>query len=83
MQELSPIYTVSKKTPPILLLHGTQDTIVPLEQSERFITRVKEMGVPAQLIIHQGGEHGWAETWESDLNLLADWFEKYLLVTKK
>ncbi len=83
MQELSPIYAVSKQTPPILLLHGTQDTIVPLEQSERFIARVKELGVPAQLIIHQGGEHGWAETWESDLNLLADWFEKYLLGIKK
>ena len=83
MQQLSPIYAVSKETPPILLLHGTQDTIVPLEQSQRFIARVKEQGIPAQLIIHQEGEHGWAETWESDLNLLADWFEKYLLGTKK
>jgi acetyl esterase/lipase len=82
MQELSPIYAVSKQTPPVLLLHGTQDTIVPLEQSQRFIARVKEMGVPAQLIIHQGGEHGWTETWESDLNILADWFEKYLLGAK-
>ncbi len=82
MQELSPIYAVSKQMPPVLLLHGTQDTIVPLEQSQRFIARVKEQGVPAQLIIHQGGEHGWAETWESDLNVLADWFEKYLLGTK-
>jgi acetyl esterase/lipase len=83
MQELSPIYAVSKQMSPILILHGTQDTIVPLEQSERFIARVKEVGVPAQLIIHQGGEHGWAETWESDLNHLVDWFEKYLLGTKK
>ncbi|MBD2757647.1 alpha/beta hydrolase [Spirosoma validum] len=83
MQALSPINAVSKDTPPTLLLHGTVDPIVPLEQSERFIAKLKETGVPAQLIIHQGGAHGWDETWESDLGVLADWFEKYLVVKRE
>ncbi|MBD2704015.1 alpha/beta hydrolase [Spirosoma sp. BT702] len=78
MQSLSPINFVTKETPPTLLLHGTVDPIVPLEQSERFIAKLKETGVPAELIIHKGGAHGWDETWESDLNVVADWFEKYL-----
>lgn len=78
MQKLSPIQFISKETPPTLLLHGTVDPLVPLEQSERFIAKLKETGVPAQLIIHQGGAHGWDETWESDLGVVADWFQKYL-----
>ena len=83
MQALSPIQAISADTPPTLLLHGTIDPIVPLEQSERFIVKLKATGVPAQLIIHQGGAHGWAETWESDLGVLANWFEKYLTTNRK
>lgn len=78
MQKLSPYNAISNDDPPTLILHGTVDPIIPLEQSERFITQLKKAGVPAQLIIHQGGAHGWDETWESDLGVLADWFEKYL-----
>ncbi|SFD30531.1 alpha/beta hydrolase [Spirosoma endophyticum] len=83
MQSLSPYLAISNDDPPTLLLHGTEDPIVPLEQSKRFIERLKAVGVPAQLIVHQGGAHGWEETWESDLNVLADWFEKYLPVARK
>ncbi|GAB4038068.1 hypothetical protein GCM10028774_35150 [Spirosoma jeollabukense] len=83
MQSLSPYHAISKDDPPTLLLHGTKDPIVPLEQSKRFVERLKAVGVPAQLIVHQGGGHGWEETWESDLNVLADWFEKYLPVARK
>lgn len=83
MQDLSPINAVTPDDPPTLLLHGTVDPIVPLEQSERFIAKLKETGVPAQLIIHQGGAHGWDETWESDLGVVADWFAKYLSAERK
>jgi acetyl esterase/lipase len=83
MQKLSPYHEISTDDPPTLILHGTVDPIIPLEQSERFIAQLKKVGVPAQLIIHQGGAHGWDETWESDLGVLADWFEKYLLTERK
>ncbi|RRA97622.1 alpha/beta hydrolase [Larkinella rosea] len=78
MQDLSPFHAISKDSAPTLILHGTVDPLVPLEQSERFIAKLKSQGVPAQLIIHQGGAHGWDETWETDLGVLADWFEKYM-----
>lgn len=83
MQALSPIRAITANTPPTLLLHGTVDPIVPLEQSQRFVAALKAVGVSSQLIIHQGGAHGWDETWESDLGVLADWFEKYLPVNGK
>ncbi|ADB40359.1 alpha/beta hydrolase [Spirosoma linguale] len=78
MASLSPFMAIASDTAPTLILHGTVDPIVPLEQSERFIDKLKKTGVPAQLIVHQGGGHGWDETWESDLDVLAGWFEKYL-----
>ncbi|QDK78290.1 alpha/beta hydrolase [Spirosoma sp. KCTC 42546] len=83
MQKLSPYNAISNDDPPTLVLHGTVDPLIPLEQSERFIAQLKKAGVPAQLIIHQGGAHGWDETWESDLGVLADWFEKYLGANQK
>lgn len=83
MRGLSPIRFITSNTPPTLLLHGTADPLVPLEQSQRFVDSLKESNVPAQLIIHQGGGHGWAETWESDLGVVADWFQRCLRAEQK
>lgn len=35
-REISPIFHVGKRLPPVLITHGDADTLVPLEQSQRF-----------------------------------------------
>lgn len=40
-QKLSPIYHLGRNTPPILIIHGDADTLVPIEQSEWFIDRAE------------------------------------------
>lgn len=35
-RRLSPLFHIDDRTPPVLLLHGTQDTVVPHSDSERF-----------------------------------------------
>lgn len=73
----SPIYFVTTNLPPILIHHGDADTLVPLEQSERFVIRAREAGRPVELVVHRGGEHGW---WTMPLDIIqfADWFDRHL-----
>lgn len=49
---------VSKNYPPTLMIHGTNDTDVPHEQSLIMAREFKKRGVPHRLISVQGGEHG-------------------------
>ena len=53
-----PVKNVSKKFPPTLLIHGTDDTDVPFEQSQMMADRFREYGVEHELIAIPGGEHG-------------------------
>jgi acetyl esterase/lipase len=46
----SPITHVTADDPPFLLIHGTQDTVVPFEQSQLMYDRLLSMNIPAQLV---------------------------------
>ncbi len=74
---ISPIYAVSKQTPPTLIMHGDKDTLVPLQQARSMVDRLKEAGVTSELIVKKGGGHGWLGI-ASDVNKFADWFDRHL-----
>ena len=76
-RDTSPIYHVTSNLPPILILHGDADTLTPLEQSERFRDRAKEVGRTVVLEVHRGGKHGW-ETMVLDILKFAAWFDEHL-----
>ena len=75
--EMSPIYYVSSNLPPSLIYHGDADTLVPLDQSERFQAEARKAGATVELVVHPGGKHGWL-TMVWDLRKFADWFDRYL-----
>ena len=75
---LSPINNVSSDDPPVLLAHGTADMVVPLQQSESLLKKLKENNIPSDLIIKPGGGHGWADS-DVEKKLFVQWFDKYLL----
>ena len=77
LRAYSPYYAITKETPPILILQGDMDPLVPHEQAVRFMAKLEEMKVPHQLIMRPGQGHGWAGL-DKDIDLLADWFDKYL-----
>jgi dipeptidyl aminopeptidase/acylaminoacyl peptidase len=77
LRPLSPIYGISKQTPPTLIIHGEADTLVPIQQSERYLAKLKEAGGETKLERRPGKGHGWAGM-EQDIPLLADWFDKHL-----
>ena len=43
--------------PPTAIIHGTADSSVPLEQSQAFARKLREMGVPVIESYEPGGEH--------------------------
>ena len=76
-REISPIYFIQSNTPPILIIHGDADKLVPIYQAEQFVKRCEELGVKAKLVVREGKAHGWAGI-EKDLPIFADWFDEHL-----
>lgn len=76
-RELSPIYFVNSNLPPTLIYHGDADTLVTLDQSERFQVEAHKQGLTVELVVHPGGKHGWPSmVW--DIRQFANWFDRYL-----
>ena len=54
----SPLRFVTPDSAPFYLLHGDQDTLVPIRQSEVFYTALKKAGVEAHFYVVHGKGHG-------------------------
>ncbi len=76
-KDISPIYHVTAKSAPSLLFHGDKDDLVPIQQSESFLAKLKEAGVPSKLEVRPGAGHGWF-TMLLEMRLVADWFDTHL-----
>jgi acetyl esterase/lipase len=59
-KKASPLTYVSKNAPPILILHGTIDLIVPIKHSELLFKALKDAGATAEMITTPlVGHGGW------------------------
>ncbi len=56
----SPVFYVKAGDPPMLLVHGDSDTLVPLAQSAVFDAALTKAGVPHEFIIVKNANHGFA-----------------------
>ena len=81
-KECSPLYWIHDHLPPTLIYHGDADTLVPLEQSQRYQERAQAAGGKVKVVVHRGGSHGWL-TMFWDLRKFADWFDIHLRTTRK
>jgi acetyl esterase/lipase len=76
-RKISPITHVSADDPPTLIVHGDADKLVPLQQSELIVAKLKSAGVETKLEVKKGGGHGWLGI-EKNLAEFADWFDHCL-----
>jgi acetyl esterase/lipase len=76
-REISPIYFVHSNMPPVLIIHGDADKLVPIYQAQLFVKKCEEVGSVAKLVVREGKSHGWPDM-AKDLVLLADWFDEHL-----
>ena len=76
-RNISPVNHATADDPPTLIIHGDADLLVPIQQAELIIEKLKQAGVPTELVVKKGAAHGWPEMGK-DAVILADWFDKYL-----
>jgi len=74
---ISPAYHVTKDDPPTFIIHGDADKLVPIQQSELVIDKLKKLAVPAKLVARKGKAHGWPRIAE-DIPQFADWFDSHI-----
>jgi len=76
-KQISPITHVSPDDPPTLIIHGDADVLVPMQQAQIIVDKLKAAGVNAKLIVKPGAGHGWADM-NPELEQFADWFDENL-----
>lgn len=77
-KKISPLYFITTDDAPVFIAHGDTDRLVPLSQSEKMIGKLKETGVPCELKIKSGADHGFWNDMPVYTAMFADWFDKYL-----
>jgi dipeptidyl aminopeptidase/acylaminoacyl peptidase len=55
----SPLRHVTADDPPMLLIHGDDDLLVPPDQSQSLASTLESAGVPHRLILVPGARHGF------------------------
>jgi acetyl esterase/lipase len=78
---ISPIYFVHSNQAPVLIVHGDADNLVPMQQSQTFVEKCKQMGDIAKLDVRPGKKHGWLD-FTPDLKEFANWFDEHLAGAK-
>jgi dipeptidyl aminopeptidase/acylaminoacyl peptidase len=62
-------------------MHGDADELVPIQQAELIIDKLKAAGVEAKLVVKKGERHGWSDLLK-DISVMADWFDAHLKAKK-
>ena len=58
--DVSPVSFVSRDDPPILIVHGDADVIVPIQHATVLVEALKKAGVEHELIVVKDGKHNVA-----------------------
>jgi acetyl esterase/lipase len=69
LAQVSPASHIDKIAIPVLLIHGTDDTVVPLEQSRIMADALKAAGKPVQFVILDSTDH-WLTNGDTRLAML-------------
>ncbi len=71
LKEISPVYSAKQFLAPLLLIHGKDDTVVPLRQSRFMYKAMRKAGRDVQLVVLDGSDH-WLSTSETRLRTLEE-----------
>jgi len=75
VQKTSLELRVTKRTPPVFLVHTSEDQSVPVENSLAFYAALRSAGVPAELHVYEKGPHGFGL--RPDLGPTSEWPKRF------
>jgi len=58
-REASPVYQVAAGAPPFMVVHGTLDNLVPVEQARRLVAELRAVGAEVAYIELEGAPHAF------------------------
>ncbi len=67
--DISPVKQAARASCPILLIHGTDDTIVPISQSRKMESALKAAGKPVEFVTYKGQDH-WETVGSSRIEMM-------------
>jgi dipeptidyl aminopeptidase/acylaminoacyl peptidase len=67
--DIAPVRQAAKASCPILLIHGTDDTVVPIDQSRRMESALKAAGKAVQFVTYKGQDH-WETVGSSRIEMM-------------
>ena len=77
---LSPIDRVHDGSPPLLVVHGTHDTLVPVGEGEQFVAAVRAAGRPVDFVPVRGAQHAFdafaSVTGRTVAGVVRDWLNR-------
>lgn len=81
LDALSPIHKMDRVVAPTLVLHGANDTNVPVYEAEQVVQKLREREVPVEYIMFPDEGHGFRkeENRIATATAIVNWFTKYLL----
>lgn len=79
LRSISPAYFVSDDDPPLLLIHGDNDPVVPLQQSEVLRDKYQSAGLPVELVVRPRGGHSYWPGIMDNYPAVWEWFDRYLI----
>lgn len=78
-EKANPIHYITKKSAPMLLMHGTADTVVSPSQTDLLFQALQKEGIPSKRYLVEGAAHGgiyWNQ--KEVLDIITDFFDGYL-----
>jgi dipeptidyl aminopeptidase/acylaminoacyl peptidase len=80
LQQLSPIHRIDRIITPTIVLHGANDTNVPVVEAEQVVENLDARGVAVKYVLFPDEGHGWGKVENrvtSDVEIVK-WFEAHL-----
>jgi dipeptidyl aminopeptidase/acylaminoacyl peptidase len=80
LRDLSPIHVIDRVKAPTLVLHGANDTNVPVVEAEQVVDSLKRRGVPVEYVLFADEGHGFVRL-ENRIRSTVEivrWFETHL-----
>ena len=80
LRDLSPIHKVDQVRAPTIVLHGANDTNVPVVEAEQVVESLQGRGVPVEYVLFPDEGHGFRKTNNriTAAVSIVEWFERYL-----